>query len=322
MNILHLKYAIEVSKAGSINKAAENLLIGQPNLSRAIKELENSLGISIFDRSSKGMVVTAEGAKFLTHAKLILKQIEDVENIYNKNKGEKVRFSISVPRASYISEAFTNFSTKYKEEAVEMHYRETNSLRAIDGIINSDYKLAIIRYAENHDCYFKPLLDENGLTYETIGSFVHNLIMSKNSPLAGKDTIYHSDLKDLVEVAHSDQFVPYMSAWNLKQEEFPKYSSRQIYVFERASQFEILSENDHAFMWVSNVPEKLLEAYNLSQRECIDHKKVYKDVLVYRKTYMFSKYDRDFVEFLKESKNKYLQKKSTFNKKILNKNRF
>ena len=47
MNILHLKYAVEVEKTRSINKAAENLYMGQPNLSRAIKELEESLGITI-----------------------------------------------------------------------------------------------------------------------------------------------------------------------------------------------------------------------------------------------------------------------------------
>jgi len=322
MNILHLKYAIEVSKAGSINKAAENLLIGQPNLSRAIRELETSFGITIFDRSSKGMVVTAEGAKFLTHAKSIIKQIDDVEKIYKKEKDEKIRFSISVPRASYVSEAFSKFSCKYKKEFVEMYYRETNSFTAIENIINADYKLGIIRYAETHDSYFKPLLNENGLEYETIGKFVHNLLMSEKSPIANKDVITHADLKDLTEVAHSDPFVPYMSAWNLKKEELPSYSNKQIYVFERASQFEILSDNEQTFMWVSKVPEKLLKAYNLVQKECSDHTKVYKDVLIYPKGYQLTKIDKDFIETLKGSKPNYLQKKSSFNRDILKNNRF
>ena len=55
MNILHLKYAVEVAKTRSISKAAENLYMGQPNLSRAIKELEESLGITIFRRTTKGI---------------------------------------------------------------------------------------------------------------------------------------------------------------------------------------------------------------------------------------------------------------------------
>lgn len=47
MNILHMKYAVEVAKAGSLNKAAETLLIAAPNVSRSIKELEADIGISI-----------------------------------------------------------------------------------------------------------------------------------------------------------------------------------------------------------------------------------------------------------------------------------
>ena len=65
MNLLHLKYAVEVSKTKSISKAAENLFMGQPNLSRAIRELEESLGIVIFERSTKGNSVTEAGAEFL-----------------------------------------------------------------------------------------------------------------------------------------------------------------------------------------------------------------------------------------------------------------
>ena len=58
MNLIYMKYALEVAECGSINKAAEKLYIGQPNLSRAIKELEASLGVSIFERSPQGMKLT------------------------------------------------------------------------------------------------------------------------------------------------------------------------------------------------------------------------------------------------------------------------
>ena len=82
MNLVHLKYAVEVARCGSINKAAENLYMGQPNLSRAIKELENSLGITIFQRSSKGMVLTPEGEGFIAYAQKILRQVDEIEELY------------------------------------------------------------------------------------------------------------------------------------------------------------------------------------------------------------------------------------------------
>ena len=164
MNLMHIKYAVEVANEGSINKAAEKLYVGQPNLSRAIKELEASLGVKIFERSAKGMGLTSDGETFIRYAKTILRQVDEVESIFNGSGSVKKRFSISVPRASYISDAFARFSHSLTNEAeAEIIYKETNSLRAIKNILHEDYKLGIIRYAENYDKYFKTMLDDNGI---------------------------------------------------------------------------------------------------------------------------------------------------------------
>jgi DNA-binding transcriptional LysR family regulator len=69
MNIQYLKYALEVAKQKSISKASRALYMGQPNLSRAIKELEDELGIVIFERNSKGIIPTPDGEEFLQYAK-------------------------------------------------------------------------------------------------------------------------------------------------------------------------------------------------------------------------------------------------------------
>ena len=82
MNTLHFKYAVEVERTRSISKAAENLFMAQPNLSKAIKELEDSLGITIFQRTSKGVVPTQQGAEFLKYAKNILTELDKMESIY------------------------------------------------------------------------------------------------------------------------------------------------------------------------------------------------------------------------------------------------
>ena len=81
MNILHLKYAYEVARAGSLAKASEKLLIAVPNISRSIKELETDLGITIFERTTKGMELTPEGEEFLNFARAILDRIDSVEKL-------------------------------------------------------------------------------------------------------------------------------------------------------------------------------------------------------------------------------------------------
>lgn len=306
MNLLHMKHALEVAKAGSLSKASEVLLIAAPNISRSIKELEADLGITIFDRTQNGMKLTPEGEEFLEFAKSILGQIDQVENYYKKGHPKKQTFSISVPRASYICEAFAEFSKSLSKDAAEIFYKETNSQRTINNMLNHDYKLGIVRYAENYDMYFKTMLEEKGFTYELITEFTYKIIMSKNSPLAKLDTISTNDLADYIEIAHADPYVPSVPVSKVVKEELSDDIERRIFVFERTSQFELLTRNLDTFMWVSPIPKSLLERYDLVQKECSENRKIYKDLLIYKNGYKLSKLDRQFITELCESKRKYL----------------
>ncbi len=307
MNILHLKYASEIAKTGSLNKAAENLYMGQPNLSRAIKELEANLGIKVFQRSKKGMVPTPEGEEFLQYARKILAQIDEVEAIYKAGVQPRQKFSISVPRASYISEAFAQFSRKLEPDIpVDLFYKETNALRAIKNILESDYQLGIIRYAETFDRQFKDLLEEKGLVSELVTEFRYVLLMNREHPLTQKEDIGFHDLEPYIEIAHADPYVPSLPAAEVQKEELPVNTARRIFVFERASQFDLLAENSSTFMWVSPTPGKLLERYGLIEKACRENQKVYRDVLIRRKDYSLSRLDSLFITELCSSKRQYL----------------
>ncbi len=306
MNILHVKYAVEVARVGSLSKASENLLVAMPNISRSIKELEADLGIVIFDRTTKGMTLTPDGEEFISRAKGILKQIDTVEQIYKEGAQKKHRFSISVPRACYISEAFTDFSNEISHEAFEIFYKETNSGRTIQNILNHDYGLGIIRYAENYDKHFKLMLEEKGFVYEVITEFTYSLIMSKQSELAKKEHIEFEDLTEYIEIAHADPFVPSLPFAKVFKEELPDNINRRIFVFERASQFDLLCKNPNTYMWVSPVPQDTLDRYGIVQKKCKSNQRVYKDVLIYRDGYKLSKLDEAFIESLNKAKRKNL----------------
>ena len=155
MNILHLKYAAEIAKTGSLNKAAENLYMGQPNLSRAIKELEDNLNITIFNRNSKGITITPEGEEFLQYARRIISQVEEVEEIYKNDRRPKQHFSVCVPRASYISCAFADFAKSIRRDIpTEIFYKETNSRRTVNNVVKGDSNLGIVRFQSTFEKYF------------------------------------------------------------------------------------------------------------------------------------------------------------------------
>lgn len=306
MNIQHMKYAVEVAKLGSLNKAAETLLIAQPNISRSIKELEADLGITIFQRSAKGMILTPEGEEFIEYARDILHRIDKIEQSYRDGSHKKRKFSISVPRACYISSALVEFSKNIGDSDVEIYYKETNSKKTIKKLLENEYKLGIIRYSENYDRYYKTMLEEKGLAYELVAEFSYVLIMSRDNPLANKEKITYEDLSSFIEIAHADPYVPSLSMSKVFREELPDNIGQRIFVFERGSQFDLLSENPKTFMWVSPASQQILDRYNLVQRVCEGNKKVYKDVLVYHKGYKLTKLDKDFITALCNARRKFI----------------
>ena len=307
MNILHMKYAVEVARLGSLNKAAETLMIAQPNISRSIKELEADLGITIFQRSARGMVLTPDGEEFMDYARDILHRIDKLEQSYRDGSHKKRKFSISVPRACYISAALAEFSKNIGDSDVEIYYKETNSKKTVKKLLENEYKLGIIRYSENYDKYYKTMLEEKGLACELVAEFSYVLIMSKDNPLASKENISYDDLSAYIEIAHADPYVPTLSMSKVFREELPDNIGQRIFVFERASQFDLLSENPKTFMWVSPASQQMLDRYNLVQRVCGGNKKIYKDVLIYHKGYKLTKLDKDFITALCEARRKFVK---------------
>ena len=308
MNILHLKYVVCIAENGSINKAAEELHVAQPNLSRVVREMEAELGIQFFRRSSRGMMLTPDGELFVSQAHKILEQVDEIESLYKEKRTAKQRFSISVPRASYISDAFTAFSRTLGREDAEIFYQETNALQAVKNILEVGYNLGIIRYAAGYDRYFRQMLEEKGLAGEIVAEFKYVLVMREDSTLAALDSIRFPDLHNYIQIAHADPYVPSLPLSAVKNEELPQMP-RRIFVFERGSQFDLLTENPETYMWVSPLPERMLQRMHLVQRKCADNQRVYRDVLIRRRDYSLTELDKRFITELTRSRRACLAEK-------------
>ena len=304
MNILHLKYAVEVERTRSITGAAANLFMSQPNLSRAIKELEESLGFTIFKRTSKGIVTTTQGEEFLYRAKSILRQIDEMEEQYKKDTPTRQVFNISTPRACYITRAFTSLVNSL-DPALEMdiNYKETNALRAITNILQSNYNMGIIRYQTAFESYFLKMMEEKDLKHRDIWEFEYMALMDRSHPLANKETIEREDFKDCIEIVHGDPYVPSLQIAYVRKAEFSDLTDKKVYIYERGTQYDLLNDVPNTFMWVSPLPKEVLDRHNVVQKRCegISHK--YKDVLIYRNGYHLTPIDLHFMDELEKAKN-------------------
>lgn len=306
MNLLHLKYAVEIEKTGSITKAANNLFMGQPNLSKAIKELENEIGITVFRRTTKGVVPTEKGGEFLGYAKAVLEQFDEMVSLYKPKTDDMVRFSISVPRASYITKAFSNFvSLIDTNKDIAINFKETNSMDAVNNILNYDFKLGIIRYHNIHEKQYFAMLDGKNLKYRPLWEYEYKLLVSKDSPLAKKGgDVKYSDLEEYIEIVHGDLSVPSLSFSKVSRTTVPEHRKKRIYVYERGSQFDLLSSLPNTYMWVSPMPKESLIQHNMVQLKCDIPYKINKDVLIFPKGYHLSRLDEMFIAELERVKEK------------------
>ena len=292
---------VEVERLGSITKAAAALYMGQPNLSKVIKEMEREVGIPIFKRSAKGVVATEKGKIFLQYAKAILVQMDKMAELYNDNDEASMNFQLLLPRASYITYAFTEFLNKVdKTINLDVKIKETNSMDSINSIVECEYNMGIIRYPIAYESFFMPIIEEKKLKVHNSWTFDCVLITSEKSSLLHEKNITDEVLDKYIEILHGDNLVPNISASYQKKNAEINNHKRHIYVYERGSQFDILASCPDSFMWVSPMPKEILKRYKLVQRRCPNIKKANKDVLIYQNSYRLSHADQMFLDELEK----------------------
>ncbi|WP_164174556.1 LysR family transcriptional regulator [Ruminococcus flavefaciens] len=308
MNTLHFKYAVEIEKTRSITQAAENLYMAQPNLSKAIKELESTLGITIFRRTSKGVIPTDQGLKFLDYAKQILIQIDNMEAIHSPDKPKNSRLRISVPRTGYISKAFSEYIASLNApEDMEIFFCETNSLRTIENVRENGYDFGVIRFNTAHEKYFTDFLAEKNLDSKLLWEFEMLAVMSAEHPAAGADSITYADLScNYTELGQGDDAVPYVSGAVEKLYASNRPADvpvRKVCMYDRGSALDFLLTVPQAFMMDSPMPASLCRKYGLVQRKCAFPDNSYKDVLIYTSGHKLSENELKLVNRLYEVRN-------------------
>jgi LysR family transcriptional regulator, nitrogen assimilation regulatory protein len=98
MDLRQLRYILAIAEHGSILKASQALRVAQPSLSTHLKNLEEELGIVLFDRTARGVVATSEGQELIRHARLILKLADDArESLRSRSASPVGQVTFAIP---------------------------------------------------------------------------------------------------------------------------------------------------------------------------------------------------------------------------------
>lgn len=196
LKIEQLQLLITLSKTGSIHKAADNLFVSQPALSSSLKKLEKELGVTLFDRTSKGLVSTKIGKELTILAE---KTIQDVNEIYHKATSFKWE-TITLPMESnvylhtenfffdyYLSDFFT-FIQEQKTEFQTQVLTEPGNLKNIDENLPGSH-IYIYLEEKNH-----PLSIPSGFCKYKVVDVDYAIKAGNACPLYDKSTIDEAEL--------------------------------------------------------------------------------------------------------------------------------
>ena len=170
MTLQQLRYLIAIAEYGSINAAAQNLYASQSNLSTAIKELEQELGITVFTRSNRGVTLTNDGTELLGYARQVIEQADMLEMRYADKGSTHLRLAVSTQHYAFSVQAFVNVVEGCKGEEYEFILRESTTAEIIDdvrtfrsevGILyTDDFNRRVLQKAfDDADVAYAPLFD-------------------------------------------------------------------------------------------------------------------------------------------------------------------
>ena len=195
MTLQQLKYALTIADCGSMNEAAKQLFISQPSLSETMKELETEIGLDIFLRSNRGIVITPEGEEFLGYARQVTEQFGLLQSKYIDKK-VKEKFSVSTQHYTFAVKAFVETVKQIGMEQYEFAVHETTTISVIENVKNFKSEIGVLYENDFNEKVLNKMFKEFGLEFVELFSCDTFVYLWSGHPLAKQDVITMEELDE------------------------------------------------------------------------------------------------------------------------------
>ena len=238
MTLQQMRYAIEIAECGSINKAAETLYVAQPSLTSAVKEMEKELGITIFNRSGRGVTLTADGAEFLMYARQIVGDYGEMLEKYGRAGTLKKKFGVSTQHYSFAVKAFVEMVKDYDTSRYEFALRETKTMEVIGDVASRRSEIGVMYLSDFNRKALGKILRANSLEFHRLVDCSAFVYLWKGHPLAGEKAITFEQLAPYPNMSfeQGDSGSFYFAEEILSTNEYP----RTIRVNDRATMLNLM----------------------------------------------------------------------------------
>lgn len=194
MTLQQLLYVIRISETGSFNKAAEGLFVSQPSLTNAVKELEKEIGVTVFNRTGRGVTLTAEGVRFLPYARQVVAQYQNLLEAYGRQEARRQHFAVSTQHYSFAVKAFVEMTKAFDVAEYAFAIRETRTLNVIDDVAAARSEIGILYLNDFNRKAILKILSSNQLLFMPLIACKAYVYLWKGHPLARRKRISFDEL--------------------------------------------------------------------------------------------------------------------------------
>ena len=241
MNIIQLKYVIEVAASASMREASTRLFVSQPALSAGIKDLEEELGILIFERTNKGISLTDEGREFLIYAKKAVGQYAVLEERYLSVRGDREHFSVSTQHYNFAIKAFTNVIKGLDPQKYTFSIHETKTKEVLDDVRDLRSEVGVISFSGSNESVIKKLFRDYALSFVPLMRRETHVYIWKDHPFAGRQEISIAEMRDYPCISFDQSSSD--SVYYLTEEAMADHESdKMIRSDDRATTMELIAE--------------------------------------------------------------------------------
>ncbi len=238
MKLQQLKYAVKVAEVGSITEASRRLYVSQPSVTAAIHDLEDEMGVCIFERTNKGVVVSEEGETFLGYARQVLEQADLLESKYKGASEQVPHFSVSCQHYSFAVNAFVDVIRAFDASRYDFTLREEQTHEIIEDVAHMKSELGILYLSNRNREVLEKMLAANDLVFEHLFTAPPHVFVCSEHPLAGRERVTVEDLADYPFLSYEQG--SYNSFYYAEEITSTLDRRRNIRVRDRATLFNLL----------------------------------------------------------------------------------
>jgi DNA-binding transcriptional LysR family regulator len=195
MTLQQLNYIIEIANTGSISRAAENLFVTQPSISKAVVELEKEFGITIFCRSNHGVYLSEDGSKFLSYARQVVEQAEVLKQHYDTSIPVRRVFAVSSQHYAFVVNAFVNLVKEYGCNEYEFTLRESRTYDIIEDVRTRRSAIGVLYLSDFNRAVMLKMIKNAELRFTSLFTAAPHVFLSRRHPLMGKKSVSLEELK-------------------------------------------------------------------------------------------------------------------------------